>query len=324
MRRGSARRKRLGDPTVMQPKTSALLCLPILTVLAVLAGPAARAGEPAGQGPVPVLQAADPVQRLSDENGRLLERLRQLEASSISREELLRRNLQRLQSLADDVKAQRQPMADFEGYVRWMSGSLASYSKYIEAGSTAASLARFLPIPYAGQAGAFAKFVAHFALSLNATSNAITKYLATSQHFVARVSAVDVRKPLEAKAIAELGRFAEERVLPDTADVQAKLSTVSELSGSTLAFLEAMNQYLNSAGEYWNKTKEFVTRKETEANDKSYLSEASRGLRTQAASFNAKLRLFDEVAKKDAPVIKSLAAFDELIRELDARVAKSA
>ncbi|MBI5445750.1 MAG: hypothetical protein HY900_31605 [Deltaproteobacteria bacterium] len=289
-----------------------------LVVLALIARVPVLAAEPETGGAA-AAEAVESVQQFADENARLLERLRLLEASSISREELLRRNLTRLRAVAQDVQAQRQPMADFEGHVRWMSGSLSSYSKYIEAGSAAASLAKYLPIPYAGQAGVFAKFVAHFALSLNATSNAITNYLATSQQFVNRVNGIDASKPLDTKEIAELGRFADERLLADTADVQAKLTTISELSASTLAFLEAMNQYLGSAGEYWNKTKQFVTRKEPDPNDKSYLSEAAGGLRAQAASFNAKLRLFDEVARKEAPVVKSLGAFDELIRELDGR-----
>jgi hypothetical protein len=288
----------------------------LLLGLALWASPARAEGEAERE---PAAEIPDAVERLKVENAQLLERLRALECSSMSRGELLRRNLGRLQAIGQDVRAQRQTMADFEGYVRWMSGSLSSYSKYVEAGSAAASLAKYLPIPYAGQAGMFAKFVGHFALSLNATSNAITKYLATSQQFVARVNAIDASKPLNEKEIAELGRFADERLLAETADVSAKLATISDLSASTLAFLEAMNQYLGSADEYWSKTKQFVTRKEADPSEKSYLTEATRSLKVQAAGFNAKLRFFDDVAKKEAPLVHSLGAYAELIRELDGK-----
>ncbi|MBI5016029.1 MAG: hypothetical protein HZB55_11160 [Deltaproteobacteria bacterium] len=279
-----------------------------------------RAGaEEAGVG-APSVSPPDAVERLTEENARLTERVRLLEASCVNRDDLVRRNLVRLKAIARDVKAQRQPMADFEGYVRWMSGSLSSYSKYVEAGSAAASLARFLPIPYAGQAGMFAKFVAHFALSLNATSNAIEKYLKTSQQFVTRVEAIDASKPLTAKEVSELGHFADDPLLKDTADVQAKLATTSDLSASALAFLEGMNQYVGCTDEYWSKTKQLMTRKEADPKEKSYLSESSQSLRAQAASFNTRLKLFGDVATRDAPLIKSLGAFDELIREIDARV----
>jgi hypothetical protein len=298
--------------------TKKILAVSLLVLaLTAVGGPASAVDE--GGGEARNEPGASDLQRLKEENAALSERLRLLEACSVSRDDLLRRNLARLQGVARDVKAQRQTMADFEGYIRWMSGSLSSYAKYVEAGSAAAGLAKYLPIPYAGQAGMFAKFVAHFALSLNGTSNAITKYLATSQQFVARANALDPSKPLDAKEIAALGRFADERLLAETADVQARLATISDLSASTLAFLEAMNHYVGSAGEYWSKTKQFVTQKEPDPKDRSYLSEATAGLRTQAAAFNAKLRLFDDVTKREAPVVGSLAAYDELVRDLDAR-----
>jgi hypothetical protein len=131
-----------------------------------------------------------------------------------------------------------------------------------------------------------------------------------------------VNQPLNAKGVAEIGRFADEQLLRDMTDVQAKLTTTSDLSASALAFLEGMNQYLASTDEYWNKTKQFVTRKDADPKEKSYLTESVQSLKTQAAWFNARLRLFDDSTQRTAPLIKSLVAYEDLIAELDARVTR--
>ena len=55
--------------------------------------------------------------------------------------------------------------------------------------------------------------------------------------------------------------------------------------------------------------------------EKGFLSESIRNLRNRAGNFNAKLRLFDETARKDGPLIKSVVAYDDLVREMGTRVA---
>lgn len=264
-------------------------------------------------------RAEQAASRLAEENAALKARIGLLEgAPALGRDELVRRNALRLQGIARDVKAQRQTMADFERYVKWMSGSLSSYSRYIEAGTAAATFAKYLPVPYAGQAGAFVKFAAHFALSLNATSNAIERYLQTSQQFVTRAEGLDPSKPKE-REVADLGRFADEQLLKATGDVQTKLGTVSELSASALSFLQGMEQYLSSADEAWSKTKQFVTRKDDDKKEKSFLAESIENLKVQGAAFNGRFRLFEESAGRNVPLVKSLGAYDELVRELDAK-----
>ncbi len=259
------------------------------------------------------------IAELLKENALLKEKLRIFENSpAISGDALALKNYQRLREIAADVKTQRQTMTDFAGFVTWMTANLSGYAKYIEAGSMAAGVARFLPIPYAGQASLLSKFASQGVLSLNAASVAITRYLATAQQFVTRAEALDPGKPAE---VSELVRFTDGPFLKDMDDVQLKLKTTSDISASTLSFLETLSSYLESTDEYWKKTKSFLAGKETDRKEKGFLSESIRNLRNRAGNFNAKLRLFDETARKDGPLIKSVAAYDDLVRELGIRVA---
>jgi hypothetical protein len=294
-----------------------------LAIGGLLAVTAVAATEPAG--PELLLKERDEaLSRLQEEHLQLQERLRMLECTPVlTTDSLNAKKLQRLQEIARDVKGQRQTMADFEGFVKWMSSSLSGYSKYVEAGSMAAGFARVLPIPYAGQAGMFTKFVSHFALSLNTASVAISKYLGSSQQFLARVDALGPAPVDKGREIDELSRFADEQLLRDMADTQAKLITTSELSASALSFLESVHHYLGSSDEYWTRTKAFLARKEADKAEKSFLTGNIEGLKSRAGSFNAKLRLFDDTVKRSAPQIKSLAAYDELIRELEAKAVQA-
>jgi hypothetical protein len=272
----------------------------------------------------PAIQKEETLQALIRENTDLREKLRALESTpSISCDLLARRNLQRLREVARDTKAQRQAMADFEGFVTWMTGNLSGYAKYIQAGSVAAGFARILPIPYAGQASVLTKFVSQGILSLNATSVSINRYLVTSQQFITRVEALALVGPANPGEISELARFADSHLLKEMNDVQLKLTTTAEISTSALSFLESVNTYVGSTDEYWNKTKSLLSRKEPDKKEKSYLSESILNLRNGAGSFSAKLKAFDETAGKDAPLIKAVVAYDDLVREMGANEWKS-
>lgn len=257
------------------------------------------------------------------ENAALKEKLQILERSSISAPELQSRMASRLKEIAADVKTQRQSMADFQGYVNWMSTNVAGYSRYIEASSIAANFARILPIPYAGQAGMFAKFVSHFTLSLSSTSTAILRYLNTSGQFVYRMDTLE-KHPAQDRELLDLARFADEQLLKDMTDAQAKLATTAELSASTISFLESLSHYVGSSDEYWAKAKSLVKRTDAEKKEKSYLSESISSLRSKAANFDGKLKSFSDSIRKDTPLIKGMSAYNDLLKELNGRQGSSA
>jgi hypothetical protein len=278
---------------------------------------AAPAGAEEG---APAKQPETTIAELARENGLLKEQIRQFECTPlIGSEALAAKNYERLRGIAADVKAQRQTMAEFAGFVTWMTTNLSGYAKYVEAGSVAAGFARLLPIPYAGQASVLSKFVSQGILSLKAASVAITSYLGTSQQFVTRVEAIDPALPQNRAEISALAAFADGALLRDVTDVRQKLATAAEVSASTLSFLESLHHYIGSTDAYWNKTKSVLTRKEADQKEKGFLAESIQHLKNRAGDFNARLKSFDETAAKDGPLIKSVIAYDELVRELDAR-----
>jgi hypothetical protein len=263
----------------------------------------------------PITPTEEQTFKLYTDNESLIQKIKQLESiKAIPVERLRQKKALRLKEIAADTKLQRQSTSDFEGFVKWMSANLAGYNRYIQAGSYAAVVARMLPVPYAGQASIFTKFVAQFTVALNSASISITNYLNSSQTFISMAEAIDPTKPLDEKTISETANFADQRLLRDMSDAQQKLTTVSDLSAGALSFLESLNHYVSGTDEYWNRAKG-IFKKDIDPKEKSFISESTNSLKIQADRFNGKLKVFEELAKKETASVKTLAVFDELTAE---------
>jgi hypothetical protein len=286
-----------------------LLCL----VIGAVSSPAsANASEDACG---PMTPAEEELIKLRIDNNLLMKGIALCEAEKgISVERLRRKKAQRLKEIAVDVKLQRQAASDFEGFVTWMSANLAGYNRFIQAGSYAAVAARMLPVPYAGQASIFTKFLTQFTLSLNAASVSINSYLTSSQRFIAMADAIDPAQPLNEKALTEATQFADQKLLKDMNDAQTRLAALSDLSAGALSFLESINHYVCGTDEYWNKMKG-VFKKDMDPKEKSFISESTGSLKVQADRFNGRLRSFGELGKKETAGVKALAVYDELAAE---------
>jgi len=294
-------------------RRSSAMTLVVLATLVLLSSAVAQAEENVCG---PTTPNEEQMFNLQLENEGLKIKIKQLESvKAISLERLRQKKVQRLKEIAADVKTQRQTTSDFEGFVTWMSTNLAGYNRYIKAGSYAAVVARMLPIPYAGQASIFTKFIAQFTVALNNASVSVANYLNSSQRFISLVDAIDPAKPLDERAITEASHFADQKLLKDMNDAQAKLAMVADLSSGALSFLESVNHYASGTDEYWNKVKGLM-KKDIDPKEKSFLSESAFNLKTQADRFNGKLKFFEEITKKEAASVKSLALFDELSTEL--------
>jgi len=267
----------------------------------------------------PIIQPDELSHRLELDIASLSSRLKELEQQPAITPDILRhKKVQRLKEIASEVRQQRMATADFQGFVTWMSANLAGYNKYIQAGSYAAVIARVLPIPYAGQASVFTKFVAQFTVALNNASLAVNSYLNSSQKFISMVDTINSSGPIDQKLVTEASDYADNHLLTSMTDAQLKLASVAELSSGAVSFLDVVEHYMSGTDEYWNKAKGLFKR-DIDPKEKSYISESSHNLKTQAAKFNGKLKTFEELGQKQSMKVKSLLVYDELLTEASAR-----
>lgn len=253
--------------------------------------------------------------KLQIENAGLTLKAMQLDGVKSGITELLHnKKLAKLKETAKEVSEQRETTKDFEGFFKWMSSNLAGYNRYIQAGSYLAGIGKMLPIPYAGQASVFTKFLAQFTVSLNSASVAVNSYHNSSQKFLKMVSSIESNSPTMDKQLAEAEHFANNTLLKDMHDTQTKLKTVADLSSGALSFLETLNHYVGETDAYWNKVKGLM-RKNVDPKEKSYISESTTSLKHQADNFNRKMKNFEELGKKETANVNALAVYDELAVE---------
>jgi hypothetical protein len=200
-----------------------------------------------------------------------------------------------------------------------MGSALAGYSKYVEAGSFAAGFAKYLPVPYAGQAGQLSKFIAHFALSLSETSASVKQFIASASLFTTSVDGLGASAKGKESEMAALVFLADQKLTREMLDLQTRLETTSGLSASALSFLLGLQQYLGSTDEYWQKTKSLVSRKDADKAEKGALAGSIDGLKSRAEEFNKRLKGYDENVRTIMPVIASLVTYEELRQDIAAK-----
>ena len=290
-------------------KKASVTCLTLFICLSFQG--ISSAGETCG----PLSPSEEQALKLQADVSALTSRIKELEAiRCIPEDRLLQKKVIVLKDIAADLKLQRKPMEEFQGFVSWMDLNLAGYTKYIKAGSYAAVIGRMLPIPYAGQASVFTKFAAQFTVALNNASVSINSFLTTSQKFITMADALDRSKPIDQTYLADIATFADTSLIKDMNDTRAKLATVAELSSGALAFLELLNHYMSGTDEYWSKAKGLF-KKDVDPKEKSYISESIYILKNKAVAFNGAFQHFQERSDKQVVRVKSLTVYDELLAE---------
>ncbi|GEM_PF-5658850 len=290
------------------------LSIPVIAVL--LATVIAKQGVASENGAPSVQIMNEEFQGILSSNEIVVRLLEQQEAYKKLLVQLLnRKKAARLREIADDLKKQGLSTGDFNAFLSWMNSNLASYNRYIQAGSYAAFVVKFLPVPYAGQASMFTKFVTQFTASVNSAAIAVSNYQKSSLRFLSMVEALDRSNGNFEKQLAEAATFADQTLLKDMNEAEIRLATVADFSAGALAFLESVCQYAENGDEYWSKTREILG-KDTGRKEKSLISSHLESLKSHAAAFNKKTGAFGELAKKEAFSIKSLAVYDELANEI--------
>lgn len=226
---------------------------------------------------------------------------------------LQQRKLAKFHQVMDDIKAQRALIADFEHYAAWMNSNLAAYNRYIQAGSAAAAITRFLPIPYAGQAAVFSKFVAQFSQTLGTASKSLDNYLQISQQVLTQAARLDPAHP-DSKSLADVHALADANLLKSMYEANQQLKNVADLSSGAQAFLVGLSNYLATGDEYLHKVKG-VFKKEAAQHEKSFLTENISNLKTQTELFNSRLKNFEILGGRISTTVKSLSVYDELAAE---------
>jgi len=213
--------------------------------------------------------------------------------------------LNNLKQIRQDTAELKALNADEAEYAKWVSGYLASYTKYLEQAGTYAPLIKLIPLPYAGQAGDFVKFgskmtlhITQTATSIDNANKSITKYEELLK---------DANTP---EKIVATAKFAEERLLVDLKDADMKSSTLKDMSAGLMGFGESVENIMKNGTDTLAKAKSLFSK-----------DDADKEKSAKTAVFKQKLDLFkqktariEELIKKDSELAKKAQIYAELSR----------
>jgi hypothetical protein len=213
--------------------------------------------------------------------------------------------LQNLKQIRQDTAELKAINAEEAEYAKWLSGYLASYSKYLEQAGMYAPLIKIIPLPYAGQAGDFVKFGSKMTLHITHTATAIDN----ANKSIARYEELlkDANTPEKISATA---KFAEERLLPDIKEADTKSATLKEMSAGLMGFGESVENILKNGTDTLAKAKALFGKEDI---DKDKITKTAQ-FKQKLEAFKQKTFRIEELIKKDSELAKRAFIYSELAR----------
>jgi hypothetical protein len=226
--------------------------------------------------------------------------------NSCVQKSLLNENaLSNLRQIRQDTVELKAISADEAEYAKWLSGYLASYSKYLEQAGMYAPLVKLIPLPYAGQAGDFVKFGSKMTLHITQTATAIDN---ANKSIVKYEEALkDANTPEKIGAIA---KFAEERLLPDLREANAKSAGLKDMSAGLIGFGESVENLLKNGADTLAKAKSLFGKDDGEKEKTTKTAQFKQKLE----AFKQKTSRIEELIKKDSELAKRAFIYSELAK----------
>lgn len=247
----------------------------------------------------------------------LLAAQKRLTKPSIAQEQLEQKTAQFAAQISANLKEQKSGFAEFENFLRWMSGSLTGYEKALHTSAQIAAVTKFLPIPYAGQASGFAKFAANFTLQLSNAGGALQKMQDAAQKYQKLLGEYEAN-PTSAN-LSNCIKFADETLVPTIHDTAEKLEKIGQMSASMLGFLGAIDGYLQNADEMLGRAKSLLGGDVTA--DRAQMQQKSGLLRSKLDIFDKRCKALQELAKKESQLAKNAQFLIQLSSQLSPTMA---
>jgi hypothetical protein len=210
-----------------------------------------------------------------------------------------------LRQIRQDTVELKAISADEAEYAKWLSGYLASYSKYLEQAGTYAPLIKLIPLPYAGQAGDFVKFGSKMTLHITQTATAIDNANKSIAKYEEALK--DANTPEKIGAIA---KFADERLLPDLREADTKSAGLKEMSAGLIGFGESVESVLKNGSDTLAKAKALFGKDDGEKDKTAKTAQ----LKQRLEAFKQKTSRIEELIKKDSALSKRALIYSELAR----------
>lgn len=162
-----------------------------------------------------------------------------------------------LERVAKQLREERKNVDSFDVVMVVMKRTMDEYSDMLKSSVAISNVARFLPIPYAGEVCNTTKLISKMALNIGNTATALHQYKASSWQFVEGFDKLN-RSSVTSAEIAKLAQFADTKLLDDAKTLEFSLKEISASTTSLAATTQSISEALDTTSGYMNQAKNFV------------------------------------------------------------------
>ncbi|MDP3120387.1 MAG: hypothetical protein Q8N01_08230 [Sulfuricurvum sp.] len=240
-----------------------------------------------------------------------------VQKSCINLEKLNVYGFNHLEQVAKALREEKQNNKSFEISMFLLSKTVSEYSDMFKSSAQISNVARFIPIPYAGEVCSTTKLVSKTALNLGQTANAFNQYKLSSNTFLDEFEKLN-RKTATSAEISKLAVYGDTKLLSDARNLELSLQEISSSTSTMASAMQSISDALETTNGYVNHMKNYVGMKnEVSADEKGKVVKNRNSLITSLTHLNQKIGLLEKSGQVYRYNIAKARVFSELALELE-------
>lgn len=235
----------------------------------------------------------------------------------INAEKLNIYGLNHLELVAKTLREEKQNNKSFEISMFLLNKTLNEYSDLFKSSAQISNVARFLPIPYAGEVCSTTKLISKTALNLAQAATAFNQYKASSNMFLDEFDKLN-RNTATSAEISRLAVYGDTKLLADAKNLELSLKDISESTATMAATMQSISEALNKTSGYVNQMKNYVgVDNDASVEDKGKVVKNRASMMSALSGLNQKIGLLEKSGQAYRYNIAKARAFSELALELN-------
>lgn len=217
-----------------------------------------------------------------------------------------------LEQVAKILREEKQNSKSFEISMFLLNKTVNEHTDMLKSSAQISNVARFLPIPYAGEVCTTTKLISKMALNLGLAATAFNEYKASSNKFLDEFDKLN-RTTATSEDISKLAVYGDTKLLSDSRKLELSLKEISV----SIATMACTMQSISDTFGYMNQMKNYVGMKnEVSVEDKGRLVKNRTSMVTALTQLNQKIGLLEKSGQSYRYNIAKARVFSELALEL--------
>ncbi|HQS65883.1 MAG TPA: hypothetical protein PLM93_01695 [Sulfuricurvum sp.] len=221
-----------------------------------------------------------------------------------------------LEHVAKALREEKQNNKSFEMSMFVLNKTVSEYSDIFKSSAQISNVARFLPIPYAGEVCTTTKLISKTALNLGQTANAFNQYKQSSNTFLDEFDKLN-RSTATSAEISKLAIYGDTKLLSDAKNLELSLIEISSSTATMASTMQSISEALETGNGYVSNMKSYVGMNTTaSAEDKGKVAKNRNSMLTSLTQLNQKVSLLEKSGQVYRYNIAKARVYSELSLEL--------